>query len=186
MIAQIRGEVVDVGTNSVVIETAGIGYEVLLPEPVLSQITRGSQQTFMTYHHIRENGQELFGFVEPGQKELFTLLLGVSGIGPKGAMAILSLGDHGQIRQAIASGNSAYLAGAAGVGKKSAERVSVELKDKVGVIGGQVVTPAADDDAQAALEALGYSPHQAAQALVNVKSDLKTEERVKQALRELS
>lgn len=186
MIARIRGEVVDTGPNSIVVEAGGVGYELLVPEPVLQDIGLGSEVALLTYHHVRENGQELFGFTESGQKELFTLLLGISGIGPKNALAVMSLGGHEQIRKAIASGNAAFIAGAYGVGKKSAERVVVELKDKVGIMAGQFVPVEDDDDAHAALMALGYTASQSAQALSSIDSSLDTEKRVKLALKELS
>lgn len=176
----------DIGPNSVVVEASGVGYEVLVPQPVLEDINLSAELTLLTYHHVRDSGQELFGFTNRGQKELFALLLGVSGVGPKGALAIMSLSQHEQVRKAIASGNIAFIAGAQGVGKKSAERIVVELKDKVGVVGGQVVEIPDDDDAHAALMALGYTASQAAQALQNVEIELPTEERVKLALKDLS
>lgn len=186
MIARIRGEVVDIGPNSVVVEAGGVGYEVLIPEPVAQDINLNAELTLLTYHHVRESGQELFGFTSRGQKELFALLIGVSGVGPKGALAIMSLSEHEQVRKAIASGNIVFIAGAQGIGKKSAERIVVELKDKVGVVGGEVVDIPDDDDAHAALMALGYTASQAAQALQGIKNELSTEERVKLALKELS
>jgi Holliday junction DNA helicase RuvA len=172
----------------VVVDVSGVGYEILVPSPIMEEMSIGGRIRLLTYHHVRENGQELFGFTDRGQKELFTLLLGVSGIGPKGALAIMSLGEHEQIRKAIAGGNAAFLAGAQGVGKKSAERVCVELKDKVGVMGGEVVAIPEDggDDAQTALVTLGYTAAQAAQALAGVDGSLPTEDRVRQALKELA
>lgn len=187
MIAQISGKVIASSFGRVVVDSSGVGYEILVPLPLLDQLSVGAQVNLLTYHHVRENAQELYGFDQAAAKELFELLIGVSGVGPKSALTVMGLGEQGKIRQAIASGDSAFLAAATGVGKRTAERLSVELKDKVGVIGGKVVAePGVEDDARSALMALGYSAAQAAHALSDVKADLSTEQRVRQALKQLS
>lgn len=187
MIAQISGRVIDQSFDRVVVFVAGIGYEVLVPQPLLSQLPVGQDVTLLTHHHIRENSQELYGFTEGAAKELFEQLLSVSGVGPKGALAVMGLGDQSKIRQAIGAGDVAWLAAASGVGKRTAERITVELKDKVGIIGGQAVGAImVDDDARSALMALGYSVSQASHALSGIDAKLPTEERVRQALKRLS
>lgn len=184
MISRVKGQVVAVELNHVVIETGGIGYEILAPQPLLESLALDDQIQLLTHHHVRENVQELYGFASPEAKSLFEQLLGVSGVGPKSALAIMSLGDEERLRQAIASEDSAFIAAASGVGKRSAERVIVELKDKVGLPGGK--TSAATDDDAAALLALGYSSAQAAQALRDLPAGLDTGGRVKEALKKLS
>lgn len=187
MIAQISGRVIEQGVDRVVVFTAGVGYEVIVPQPLLEQLSVGSDVTLLTHHHVRENSQELFGFTQSPAKELFELLLSVSGVGPKGALAVMGLGDQSKIRQAIGAGDIAWLAAASGVGKRTAERITVELKDKVGVIGGQVAGGlAVGDDARSALMALGYTASQASHALAEIEAELPTEERVRQALKLLS
>jgi Holliday junction DNA helicase RuvA len=185
MIARITGTVVETTDTSVIVDVQGVGYEILVAEPTISQLTTGSDATLMIYEHIREAAHDLFGFLDTSSKRLFEQLLSVSGVGPRGALAIMALGESGQIRKAIASENIAYIAGASGVGKKTAERVCVELKDKVGVIAGEVIAVAESDDALAALETLGFSQGQAKQALSSIEPTKSTEERVRLALKEL-
>jgi Holliday junction DNA helicase RuvA len=185
MISRIKGQVIEVGANRVVVDVSGIGYELLVPQPLLDDMKIGAEVELLTHHHVRENLQELYGFADGEAKNLFEHLLGVSGIGPKSALAIMSLGDQQRLRQAIANEDSGLLAAASGVGKRSAERVIVELKDKVG-IAGDSVTVVAGDDATAALLALGYNSSQAARALNGLDSELSVEQKVKEALRKLS
>lgn len=185
MISRVTGQIVEVGVGRAVVDVAGVGYELLMPQPVLEKLSVGSNTTLLTYHHVRENAQELYGFDEIDAKALFEQLLGVSGVGPKSALAIMSLGDQQRLRTAIANEDAGFIAAASGVGKRSAERVIVELKDKVGEQAGVHGAPAGDD-AVAALMALGYSTSQAVQALKDLGADLSTEARVKAALRKLA
>jgi Holliday junction DNA helicase RuvA len=148
----------------------------------------GEPVKFYTYHHIREQSQDLFGFSSLAVKKLFELLITVQGVGPKAALAILSVGDGEQVRNAIANGDSGFVSKASGVGKKIAERVVVDLSDKVGLAvtvahaSGAVTTPAGDE-ALEALMALGYNLNDAMGALEHVPKDLTTAERVTLALR---
>lgn len=189
MIARIKGVVVEKpSANQIIVDVNGVGYEVNVPTIEFEEALIDQDIILYTYDHVRESSRDLFGFTHSASKELFELLLSVSGVGPRGALAIMSLGDAGQIRKAIAGGNVAFVAGAAGVGKRIAERVTVDLKDKVGVVGGQMVEDGSDsgDDALDALKALGYSAGQASQALGKVDSSLGTQERIKAALKELA
>jgi Holliday junction DNA helicase RuvA len=186
MIAHIKGMVTSIDGYRVVIDVGGVGYELRVPVSVAEDLRPQTETILLTYHHVREAAQELFGFDSQGAKDLFELLIGVSSVGPKSALAIMSLGTHEEIRAAIASENVGYIAQATGVGKKSAERISVELKDKVGVMAGNYVgEPTNEDEAFAALLALGYNKAQAAQALAKVSGDLAVEDRVKRALKDL-
>ncbi|HEX9594776.1 MAG TPA: Holliday junction branch migration protein RuvA [Candidatus Saccharimonadales bacterium] len=186
MIAQLRGKVVAVAGKTAVLDVGGIGYGVQVPDGLLSDIAIGQETELKTYHHIKENTNELFGFDSLEAKNLFELLIGISGVGPKSALAVMSLGPQDRIRQAIASENSNYLSGAAGVGKRSAQRICSELKDKVGQVETIIGADITGDDALEALLSLGYSRQQAAAALSKVDRQAPSEEQVKQALKDLS
>ncbi|MDX1765589.1 MAG: Holliday junction branch migration protein RuvA [Candidatus Saccharimonadales bacterium] len=188
MIARIKGVVVEKPAESkLIIDVSGVGYEVFVPALVSDDASLEQDMILYTYDHIRENSRDLYGFIDVASKELFELLLSVSGVGPRGALSIMNLGEATQIRKAIAGGNVAFIAGASGVGKRIAERVTVDLKDKVGVMAGQVViSDDSGDDALDALKALGYSAGQASQALSKVDNELGTQDRIKAALKEMN
>ena len=191
MIAHVFGTVAEKVGNSVIVDVHGIGYEVQVSLPDLERVTLKESVKFYTYHHVREQSQELFGFSSLAAKKLFELLITVQGVGPKAALSILSLGESEQVRNAIANGDSAFVAKASGVGKKIAERVVVDLSDKVGLataltsstdglVAGAI---APNDEALEALMALGYTLHDATIALEKIPKTLSTAERVTQALR---
>jgi Holliday junction DNA helicase RuvA len=189
MIAQLRGEIVDKLTNSIVVDVNGIGYEVLVSTLDYDQLLENETIKLYTYLAVRENAQDLYGFTSQSAKQLFSLLIGVNGVGPKVALSILSLGEPSHIKNAIASKNVAFVQSASGVGKKGAEKIILDLKDKVSATGDEspllddLVT---DDDAHAALVSLGYSSAQSYQVLAKLDDKLDTEQRIKQALKELS
>ena len=188
MIAHVSGVVAEKFGSSVIVDVHDIGYEVQVPAGDFETALLGEPVKFYTYHHIREQSQDLFGFSSLAVKKLFELLITVQGVGPKAALAILSVGDGEQVRNAIANGDSGFVAKANGVGKKIAERVVVDLSDKVGLAvtvahaSGAVTTPAGDE-ALEALMALGYNLNDAMGALEHVPRDLTTAERVTLALR---
>lgn len=190
MIAHVFGEVVEKSGSSLIIDVGGLGYEVMVASGDFESAPLGERIKLYTYDHLRENSHELFGFSGLGAKRLFELLIGVSGVGPKMALAILGLGDAESIRSAIALGDSAFVQRASGVGKRIAERIAVDLKDKVGAPGvvnanaGQ--NAVAGDDALDALLALGYSLQQASEALAEVAQELSAEVRIKEALRKMA
>ncbi|MDR0887081.1 MAG: Holliday junction branch migration protein RuvA [Candidatus Nomurabacteria bacterium] len=191
MIARLVGKVCEKFFGSVIVDVGGVGYEVALSAPDFDKMTLGDIHTLYTYHHIREQSQELFGFLTLTSKKMFELLLGVNGIGPKAALAILSLGSGEQVRNAIANSDSKFIGKASGVGKKSAERVILDLSDKVGLPTAYQTSDATtlqsqmnlNDDATDALIALGYSLGDAILALKDVDDSLTTGERVRLALR---
>jgi len=188
MIAHVSGIVAEKFANSVIVDVHDIGYEVNVAANDYDRALLGEPIKFYTYHHIREQSQELFGFSSLAAKKLFELLITVQGVGPKAALSILSVGESEQVRNAIANSDSAYVAKASGVGKKIAERVVVDLSDKVGLAvnvahsSGVSVAPAGDE-ALEALMALGYTLNDAMLALESVPADLPTAARVTQALR---
>jgi len=188
MIAHVSGTVAEKFANSIIVDVHDIGYEVQVPLGDFDRALLGESVKFYTYHHIREQSQDLFGFSSLAAKKLFELLIGVQGVGPKAALSILGLGDSETVRNAIASSDSGFIAKAGGVGKKTAERVVVDLSDKVGLAvniahsGGVSVAPVGDE-ALEALMALGYALNDAIQALEGIASDLPTAERVTLALK---
>ncbi len=190
MIAHVSGVIVEKFGSSVIVDVHGIGYEIQLAAGDFDDTVLDTSVKFYTYHHIREQSQELFGFSSLIAKKLFELLITVQGIGPKAALAILSLGDSETVRNAIASGDAVSITRASGVGKKTAERVVVDLSDKVGhaistdvdSLGFSRIIPG-NDEALEALMALGYNLNDATKALEGISTELSTSERITQALR---
>lgn len=190
MIAHVSGVVAEKFNSSVIIDVQGIGYEIAVPLGDYDNTVLGEPVKFYTYHHIREQSQELFGFSSLAAKKLFELLITVQGVGPKAGLAILSLADSETVRNAIANSDAAFITKASGVGKKTAERVVVDLSDKVGLALRSDVnnlgvshTTIGTDEALEALMALGYNLNDATKALEGVSSELSTAERVTQALK---
>lgn len=191
MIAHIAGIASEKFNNAIIVDVHGVGYEVNVALGDFGDTLLNEQVKFYTYHHIREQSQELFGFSTLAAKKLFELLITVQGVGPKAALAILSLGSAEEVRNAIANSNSAYVTKAVGVGKRIAERVVVDLADKVGLPLRQDNSPITgvseamnhSDEALEALMALGYTLNDATHALEGVSTELSTAERVTQALR---
>jgi Holliday junction DNA helicase RuvA len=180
--------VVEKFNSTVIVDVNGVGYEVQVALGDFDASVLGEQIKLHTYHHIREQSQELFGFSSLAAKKMFELLITVQGVGPKAALSILSLGDSEQVRNAIANSDSAYITKASGVGKRIAERVVVDLSDKVGLAvqitrSTSSVNQPVNDEALEALIALGYSLSDASRALELVPIDLPTAARVTQALR---
>lgn len=193
MIAHLAGTITEKFLTSVIIDVHGVGYELLIAAPDAEKINLGDEVKFYTYHAIRENSEELFGFSSLAAKKLFQMLISVNGVGPKAAMAILSLGSTEEVRNAIANTDAAFIAKAAGVGKKSAERIIVDLRDKVGAPSHYGATDTKftlsatvgpEDEALDALIALGFPLKEASAALANVDPSLPTEDRIKLALKQ--
>lgn len=189
MIAHVSGVAVEKVGNAVIVDVQGVGYEVQVASGDYDRTLLNEPVKFYTYHHVREQAQDLFGFASLAAKKLFELLITVQGVGPKAALSILSVGESEEVRNAIAHSDSAFVSKASGVGKKIAERVVVDLSDKVGLAvvvaqaSGVTATPAGDE-ALEALMALGYTLNDASKALEGVSLDLSTAERVTQALRQ--
>ena len=190
MIAHVRGEIAEKFLNSVIVDVNGVGYEVALSSIDYEAVKVGETQKFYTYHSVRENGEDLYGFSSLAAKKLFELLISVNGVGPKAGMAILSLAAPEDVRNAIANADTAFVSKASGVGKKSAERVIVDLRDKVGLpshVGAtEIIAPSGsieNDEALDALIALGFPLREATAALEKVDKSLSVEERIKLALK---
>lgn len=190
MIAHVEGVVTEKLLTSVIVDVHGVGYEINVAANDYERATLHEGVKFYTYHHIREQSQELFGFSTLAAKKLFELLITVQGVGPKAALSILSLADSEIVRNAIANSDSAYVSKASGVGKRIAERVVVDLSDKVGLPivydttnRGISQTATHVDEAMEALMALGYTLADATKALEGIPTDLSTADRVTQALK---
>ena len=190
MIAHVFGKVAEKFNGSLVVDVHGVGYEVSVATNDFDAVILDQEVKFYTYHHVREQSEELFGFSSLAAKKLFEMLITVQGVGPKAALAILSLGDAEQVRNAIANADSSFVQKATGVGKKTAERVVVDLSDKVGLPThyGRTEAPLqtelnTSDEALEALMALGYTLADAAKALENVDVNLPTAQRVTEALK---
>lgn len=189
MIARLKGEVVD-NAGGIVIDCGGVGYGVLVTLSDLGKLRLNQPATLFIYEHIKEDSHDLFGFIERSTKKLFEQLLSVKNVGPKSALAVLDTGSSDQVRAAIAGGDVKFLQGAKGVGKRAAEQIIVELRDKVGLESGAAAENLVsrggvnqNDEALQALISLGYSEHDAQAALQNIDPTLDTESRIKQALK---
>lgn len=188
MIAQLTGTVARKDAGGVVIVTGdGVGYGVSVPVSTLTGLPAvGEEATLYTYTYVREDALALFGFATQAEQRLFSQLLGVSGIGPKVALAILSISNPDDIRAAISAGDAEFISSVPGIGKKTADRVIVDLQDKIEMVtaGGE---PRGNEDVVEALVGLGYSRKEAAAAVMAAsKTASEDDEILKAALKELS
>jgi Holliday junction DNA helicase RuvA len=190
MIASLRGVII-ANTEDVIVECHGVGYGVHVSRSDSAQLIQGKEATLYIYEHIKEDAYDLYGFLSSETKELFELLLSVKNVGPKSALALLDIGSPSDVRLAIAGGDIKRIQTAKGVGKRAAEQIIVELRDKVGVPVGvdaeNLVYRSGvnqTDEALQALVALGYSEADALTALQNIDAKLSVEQRIKQALKE--
>jgi Holliday junction DNA helicase RuvA len=191
MIVMLTGLVAEKTLNSVILDVQGVGYGIYVTNEDLGQLTKDQPSILYIYEHIRENSHDLYGFLRTETKQLFERLIEVNGVGPKMALSLLSIGTTDAVRQAIANGDTKLIQAAPGIGKRVAERIVVDLKDKVGLIGidlkssGILQSEAAamQDEAVAALLVLGFTIHDALLALKSIDASLSTEQRVTQALR---
>ncbi len=192
MIAHIIGKITEKFQNLVIVDVHGVGYELTISAHDAETVNVDSETKFYTHHSVRENGEDLYGFTSLAAKKLFEMLISVNGIGPKAAMSILSLSTPEEVRNAIANDDIAFISKASGVGKKSAERVIVDLRDKVGLPSHYGRSEAYQikaekpptDEALDALIALGFPLKEATAALADVDPTLPVEERVRQALKQ--
>jgi holliday junction DNA helicase RuvA len=175
VIASVRGEVLDVALDHVVIEAAGVGYKLMAAPSTLATLRRGSEARLITAMIVREDSMTLYGFPDADARDLFLTLLGVSGVGPKIALATLAVHDAPALRQVLADGDVAALTRVPGIGKRGAERMVLELRDKIGPVG---PTPNASVNGHAvrgpvveALVGLGFAVKQAEETTNKVLAD---------------
>ncbi len=182
MIAKLTGTISEKLPDSLILEIAGIGYEVFVPVDDWGGTRQGSTASFYIYDHIREDLHVLYGFGELEAKQLFMQLVGISGIGPKVAMAVLSATSISRLKQAIVAGDPDLLRGVSGVGKKTAERIVIELRGKIKDVVGSPVS--SGDNVYQALISLGYNSAQAQDAVAAIPEGVTGEaDRIKAALK---
>lgn len=186
MIGYLKGEIIEEDLRSVVLLVGGVGYKVYTNTAFLdSKRQNKGEISFWTYLAVRENALDLYGFTTKEELSFFELLITVSGIGPKSAMSILSVASVSNLRNAISSGDTSHLVKVSGVGKKNAEKIVVELKDKIGdfTIGESV---SGDVDVIEALKSLGYSERESREVLKKIDKEGNTSDKIKKALKLLS
>lgn len=201
MISYIRGELTAVEKEKVIVDVGGIGYGIFMPEASVGLLPQmGNEVKLHTYLNVREDAMQLFGFLTRDDLEVFKLLIGVSGIGPKGGLSILSRLTADDLRFAVMSGDARAISAAPGIGKKTAEKVIIELKDKLDieemlhrsgedgqtVVSADSATNEIQSEAVQALVALGYGSTESIKAVKKVNlEDATVEEVLKQALKNL-
>ena len=191
MIATLAGVVSEKLADLVVLDVNGVGYGLQVTVEDFGRLHTGEKAKLYVHEHVREQQYDLFGFVQHDTQKLFEQLLGVKNVGPKVALAVLDIGTAPAVRGAIAAGDVKLLQSAKGVGKRAAEQIIVELRDKVGLAATEtaeniVGRPGVNtqDEAVEALISLGYSPQDATLALKDIDPLLSTEERVTLALKQ--
>lgn len=200
MISYVRGELVSLEKDKAIVDVQGVGYGIFMPERSMGMLPGvGSEVKIHTYLHVREEAMQLFGFLTRDDLEVFRLLIGVSGIGPKGGLGILSQLSADDLRFAVLAGDVKAISAAPGIGKKTAEKLIIELKDKLNLhevlnrtVEEAATVPAdasysgAQTEAVQALVALGYGSTESLRAVKKVKQeDATTEELLKEALKYL-
>lgn len=192
----VNGTVAEIGPNLAVIDCGGVGYACATTNYTLAQLKRGEQVKLYTYLHVREEIFDLYGFSTQAELSSFKMLLGVSGVGPKAALAILSSGTPDQLALSIVTGDEKSLTGVPGIGKKIAQRIILELKDKLAKeqtgfdarMGTLSPIPAGGktQEAASALAVLGYSSQEISAALKGVDAALPVEEMIRIALKKMA
>jgi len=192
MISSLSGKVAELGGSFAVIDVGGVGYKAFMSQDVLRRLKIGADTLLHTYLAVREDAMDLYGFLDKKDKNAFELLITISGIGPKSALNILSLVSADTLYGAIRTGSTAHLVKVSGIGKKTAEKIVLELKDKLGSIGGESVGEAmseemtSDLEAIEALKALGYEADESREALKKIGQEVSgVSAKVKAALRVL-
>ncbi len=192
MIAILSGTISEKLKDQVVLDISGVGYGLFVTVEDYGRLSNDAKAKLYVYEHIREQAHDLFGFIDLDTKQLFEQLLDVNGVGPKMALSLLNIGSASDLRQAIATGDTKFITRAGGVGKRVAERLVIELKNKVGLDGldlngsglMQSESLLLKDEAVQGLVALGYTPEDASRALKKVDAALPTTERIRQALKQ--
>ncbi|MFI5205842.1 MAG: Holliday junction branch migration protein RuvA [Candidatus Paceibacterales bacterium] len=181
MIAYLKGTILEKGLSYIILENGSIGYKVFVTPEVLAKPI-GDEVALFIYHKVSDDGQSLYGLPDFAALQFFELLITVSGVGPKVALAILSSASVDSVRQAIAGQDAAIFTRISGIGSKTAERIIVDLKNKVGVAGGAAGSSEIFD----ALLALGYNQREVRETINKIDNSLSQEQQLKQALRLLS
>jgi Holliday junction DNA helicase RuvA len=192
MIAYLKGTILTKRKNFIILEAAGVGYQVFLPPTLYAEMMAGVQAEIYIHDHIKEDARDLYGFKSFDELEMFELLLSISGVGPKSALGIMAISSVDELKVSIASGDVAMLNKVSGIGKKTAERIVLELREKISTINFESVAAGTasaanlQSDEIDALMALGYPLQQAREALRQVDPAItKSGERVREALKKI-
>ncbi len=185
MIGRLKGKILERGPDWVLLDVSGVGYKIFV-QPLISRKLSEKEAIFYTHLYVREDMMNLYGFLKEEELELFELLISISGVGPKAALGVLSVGDVPSIKKAIVEGRSDLLMGVSGVGRKMADRIVLELKNKIEASGDIILSKALapeDEDAVQALVNLGYKKLEASEAIKKASPELEAGQKVKEALR---
>lgn len=187
MIGKLTGTVSFLGPALILVDVSGVGYKIHASPDTIAALKKDEEASLWTYLAVREDSLDLYGFETKEEADFFELLIGISGIGPKSGLGILSVAPVKTLKSAISSGDTSYLTKVSGIGKKTAEKIVLELRDKFGALedaGGEVLRKE-ESDALEALKALGYSASEARGALKQIGDDAAegTNERIRQALK---
>ncbi|HOZ53057.1 MAG TPA: Holliday junction branch migration protein RuvA [bacterium] len=189
MISYLKGKILYKLKNNIVLEVNNIGYTIFVSENFLNELKTGQLLEVFTHQYVKEDALDLYGFKSLEELEFFKLLISISGVGPKSALSVLAIANLADIKESIVRGDSHLLTKVSGIGKKTAERVVLELKDKLFKMGGDYdlsVSSFAGEEIDA-LMALGYSMLEAREALKQVDDDIKDSgQRIKEALKKMA
>ena len=185
MIAYLKGEITHTGHNFLTLDVGGVGYLLYATEETLKALNKQKKSAFVWTHlAVRETSMDLYGFVSRGEVLFFEMLISISGIGPKSALAIMNLESIEILSSAIAKGDTTYLTKVSGIGKKIAEKIIVELRDRISADDRNGIVHQEDAEAIEALNSLGYSTKEAREALKSIPKDISgTEGRLREALK---
>ncbi|MBI2048993.1 MAG: Holliday junction branch migration protein RuvA [Parcubacteria group bacterium] len=186
MIRQLSGTIIHKDDSSVILDTGGVGYKVFVADDTNEALAaaEAASVTLWTHLAVRENAMDLYGFLSPKELDFFEMMIGISGIGPKKAMSIISAAGFQTIHKAIRAGDSSFLQKIPGVGRKNAEKILMELSDKLSRDEESGAVIKEELDAHEALKALGYSFKEAKEALALIPATARgTSERVREALK---
>ena len=186
MIGSIRGKIILKTEKFLIVETAWVGYKINVSPDTLSKLKKINEDVLLWIHtHVREDILDLYGFLDRQELEFFEMLINVSGIGPKGALSILGIASIETMKKAIGTGDTAYLTKISGIGRKTAEKIIIELRDKI-VAGKTGASLQGELDTLEALRSLGYSQSEAREALKKVLPNTDTNTKIREALKILS
>ncbi len=187
MIGQLTGKIVRQKERFVILDVNGVGYKIFASTETTKKLKEVfGPATVLTHLVVREDVLDLYGFIDETELEFFELLIGISGVGPKSALSILSLAPPETLRKAVSSGNTDYLTQVSGIGRKIAEKIVLELRDKIGTLESTGEGLEQETEAILAMEALGYSGREAREALRQISNDVtNTGDKIKQALKHL-
>lgn len=189
MIGKLTGHISFIGSNYVILDVSGVGYKVFAPLETIRTLSKQEEViSVFTHLAVRENALDMYGFLTQSELDFFEMLITVSGIGPKSAVGILSVAPIDTLKSAVASGDTSYLTKVSGIGKRNAEKIVLELRDKLGALEytqEETTLHKEESEAVAALEALGYPTKDAREAIKATSDAQTTEEKIRAALKNL-